>query len=111
MYYYKLLISDEDGTAYDYIAVNDRKELEKQKQSFANDFPSNTIDDVTVMEVSVEECLQEETEKIEHMIFDYYFKSNNNPEVVTLLEYANMKKKYRVDLDFRWQVLKCFNAR
>ena len=80
--------------------------MEKQKQSFANDFPSNTIDDVTVMEVSVEKCLQEETEKIEHMIFDYYFKSNHNSEVVTLREYANMKKKFRVDLDFRWQVLK-----
>ena len=56
MYYYKLLISDEDGTAYDYIAVNDSNELESQIQSFASDFTSNTIDDVTVMEVTVEEC-------------------------------------------------------
>ena len=108
MYYYKLLISDEDGTAYDYIAVNDSDELESQIQSFANNFPSNTIDDVTVMEVKVEECLGEETERIEHIIFDYYFKRNYNPDVVTLREYANMKKKFKADPDFRWQVLKCF---
>ena len=111
MYYYKLFISDEDGTAYDYIAVNDSNELESQIQSFASGFPSNTIDDVTVMEVTVEECLGGETDRIEHIIFDYYFKRNYNPDVVTLREYANMKKKFRADPDFGWQVLKYFNAR
>jgi hypothetical protein len=108
MQYYKIMISDEDGTAYDYIAVNDSNELESQIQSFASDFPSNTIDDVTVMEVTVEECLREETERIEHIIFDYYFKRNYNPDVVTLREYANMNKKFKADPDFRWQVLKFF---
>lgn len=108
MHYYKIMISDEDGTAYDYIAANDSKELESQIQSFASDFPSNTIDDVTVIEVSVEECLQEETERIDHIIFDYYFKKNHDPDVVTIREYANMKKKFKVDSAFRWQVLKCF---
>ena len=108
MQYYKIMISDEDGTAYDYIAVNDSDELESQIQSFASDFPSNTIDDVTVMEVTVEECLREETERIEHIIFDYYFKRNYNPDVVTLREYANVKKKFKADPDFRLQVLKCF---
>ena len=108
MYYYKLLISDEDGTAYDYIAVNDSDELESQIQSFSSNFPSNTIDDVTVMEVTVEECLREETERIEHIIFDYYFKRNYTPDVVTLREHANMKKKFKADPDFRWQVLKTF---
>jgi hypothetical protein len=108
MQYYKIMISDEDGTAYDYIAVNDSDELESQIQSYASDFPSNTIDDVTVMEVTVEECLREETERIEHIIFDYYFKRNYNPDVVTLREYANMNKKFKADPDFRWQVLKFF---
>ena len=108
MQYYKIIISDEDGITYDYIAVNDSNELESQIQSFASDFPSNTIDDVTVIEVTVEECLREETERIEHIIFDYYFKRNYNPDVVTLREYANMKKNFKADPDFRWQVLKCF---
>ena len=49
------------------------------------------------MEVTVEECLGEETDRIEHIIFDYYFKRNYNPDVVTLREYANMKKKFKAD--------------
>ena len=110
MNYYKLMISSEDECAYEYVSAKDSTELESKLQNFISDFPKKSIEDITVLEVTIEECLKEEEEKIEYQIFNYYFKRNYNPDIVTVREYANLKKKFKIDLDFRWQILKEFNA-
>jgi len=54
--------------------------------------------------------LQEEEDRIEHQIFNSYFKRHYSANKVTVREYSNMKKRFRTDADFRWQILREFNA-
>ena len=110
MHYYKIMISDEDGCVYEYVSSQSNTELESQMQNFVSDFPKHSIEDVTVIEVTVEECLQEEEDRIEHQIFNSYFKRHYSADKVTVREYSNMKKRFRTDADFRWQILREFNA-
>ena len=109
MTYYKIMMSDEDGGVYEYVSVKDNTDLESKIQDFLSDFPKHSIEDVTVIEVTVEECLQEE-DRIEHQIFNSYFKRHYSADKVTVREYSNMKKRFRTDADFRWQILREFNA-
>ena len=108
MTYYKIMMSDEDGGVYEYVSVKDNTDLESKIQDFLSDFPKHSIEDVTVIEVTVEECLKEEEDRIENQIFNSYFKQHYDPDVVTVREYSNMKKRFRSDADFRWQILREF---
>ena len=47
MKYYKLMTSNEDGCAYEYVSAKDRVELESKKQSFISDFPGKSLEDIT----------------------------------------------------------------
>ena len=110
MTYYKIMMSEEDGGMYEYVSVKDNTDLESKIQDFLSDFPKHSIEDVTVIEVTVEECLKEEEERIEHQIFNSYFKRHYSADKVTVREYSNMKKRFRSDADFRWQVLREFTV-
>ena len=110
MNYYKIMISDEDGCMYEYVSAKDSTELEAQVLNFTSDFPKHSIEDVTVIEVTVEESLKEEEDRIEHQIFNSYFKRYYSANKVTVREYSNMKKRFRSDADFRWQVLREFTV-
>ena len=110
MTYYKIMMSDEDGCVYEYVSVKDNTDLESKIQDFLSDSQKHSIEDVTVIEVTVEECLKEEEDRIENQIFNSYFKQHYDPDVVTVREYSNMKKRFRSDADFRWQVLREFTV-
>lgn len=110
MTYYKIMMSDEDGGVYEYVSVKDNTDLESKIQDFLSDFPKHSIEDVTVIEVTVEECLKEEEDRIENQIFNSYFKRYYSANKVTVREYSNMKKRFRSDADFRWQVLREFTV-
>ena len=110
MTYYRIIMSDEDGGVYEYVSVKDNTDLESKIQDFLSDFPKHSIEDLTVIEVTVEECLKEEEDRIEHQIFNSYFKRHYSADKVSVREYSNMKKRFRSDADFRWQVLRAFTA-
>lgn len=108
MKYYKLTITiDEFGAAYEYVAANNENELNDIIREFSADFNNNH--EVNVREVSIEECLQEEERALEARLFGMYFKKHYDSDVITVREYSKLKKQFREDPAFRWQVLKEIN--
>ena len=108
MYYYKLMMSDEFGVSYEYVSVNNEEELKEYMRGFSADF--NDKYKVNVIEVTVEECLKEEEDILEHRLFSKYFKKHYDPDVITEREYSKLQKRFREDPEFRWQVLREINS-
>ena len=107
MYYYKLTITDDFGTTYEYVAANNESELNDIIQEFSANFINNP--EVNVREVSVEECLKEEERVLEARLFGMYFEKHYDPDVITVREYSKLQKQFREDPAFRWQILKEIN--
>ena len=109
MNYYKIIVDDgELGAAYEYVSAKDENELKDRIQDFLTDFDHKSP--VTVIEVDIKECLQEEEDFLEHRLFSEYFKKHYDVDTITIREYSKLKKRFQEDLEFRWQVLREINS-
>ena len=108
MQYYKLTAEfSDDGAAYEYVGVNGEGELAEQVREFEKE--SQGALRVTVKEVGIEECLEEQESFLETAIFSAYFTRHYDADIVTVREYSELRKKFKNDPEFRWTVLKEIN--